>query len=98
MLGDARRLQRKGNNTMAKNLLAALLLFTLTAATAHAQSVTLRACNPGKIDVDVYFVQGGNVVAQHVAPTYCADLAFSQGAMAPGLVAVGFADAQGRWG
>ena len=83
---------------MARNLLGALLLFTLTAATAHAQTVTLRACNPGKTAVDVYFAQGGNVVSQHVAPTYCAKLASSEGAMAPGLVAVGFANLQGQWG
>ncbi len=66
----------------------------LAAVAAHAQTVTLRACNPGKTEVDVYFAQGGNVVAQHVAPSYCANLASSQGAMAPGLVAVGFADIQ----
>lgn len=81
---------------MTKILCASLLL--ALAATAHAQTVALRACNPGKTDVDVYFAQGSNVVAQHVAPTYCARLAFSQGAMEPGLVAVGFADAKGQWG
>jgi hypothetical protein len=83
---------------MAKNLLCAVLLLTLAATTAHAQTVTLRACNPGKADVDVYFAQGAEVVSQHVAPSYCATLAYTEGAMAPGLVAVGFADAQGQWG
>jgi hypothetical protein len=82
---------------MLKILCAALLL-TLASLAAHAQTVTLRACNPGKADVDVYFAQGGNVVAQHVAPTYCAKLASSEGTMAPGVVAVGFADAKGQWG
>ena len=83
---------------MAKNLLCAALLVTLAAVTAHAQTVTLRACNPGKTDVDVYFAQGTNIVSQHVAPSYCANLASTQGAMAPGLVAVGFADTPGPMG
>ncbi len=74
---------------MAKNLLCAAFLLTLAAVTAHAQTVTLRACNSGKTDVDVYFAQGANVVSQQVAPSYCAALAYTQGAMEPGLVAVG---------
>ena len=98
MLGDEQRLERDENNTMAKNLLCAALLVTLAAVTAHAQTVTLRACNPGKTEVDVYFAQGTNIVSQHVAPSYCANLASGQGAMAPGLVAVGFADPRGQWG
>ena len=80
-----------------RRTLAALLL-TLAAVSAHAQTVTLSACNPGKTDVDVYFAQGSNVVLQHVRPSDCARLAGSKGALAPGVVAVGFADVQGQWG
>jgi len=45
-----------------QRLLCAALLLTLAAVAAQAQTVTLRACNPGKTDVDVYFAQGTNIV------------------------------------
>jgi hypothetical protein len=76
---------------------ASLLLLLLAAAAVHAQTVTLSACNAGTADVEVYFAQGANVVTQHLAPAGCATLAKSDGAMTPGLVAVGFANAQGQW-
>src|SRR4051812_14575823 len=98
MLDCARRLQRDGINTMAKHLLGATLLCFLAATTARAQTVTLRACNPGTTDVDVYFSQGTNVVAKRVAPADCAELDHSKGAMSPGVIAVGFNNTQGQWG
>ena len=76
----------------------ALLLFSLAAASAHAQTVTFSACNPGTVDVDVYFAQGSNVVTQHVGPADCATLASTTGPMAPGVAGVGFPDTQGQWG
>ncbi len=83
---------------LMRTLVLALVLGLAAPLSAHAQTVTLRACNPGKTEVDVYFAQGTNIVSQHVAPSYCANLASAQGAMAPGLVAVGFADLRGQWG
>ena len=79
-------------------LRSASLLLILSAAAAQSQTLTLSACNAGTVDVDVYFAQGSNPVTKHIASADCATLLETKGPMAPGLVAVAFADSRGQWG
>lgn len=76
----------------------AVVLLCWAAAPVYGQSVTLSACNPSSVEVDVYFAQGAAMSTAHVRPAECARVAASDGSMSSGLVGVGFADENGLWG
>src|ERR1700757_725993 len=78
----------------------ALLLIGLVTVSvpAHAQSVSLRLCNAGKVDIDVFVSGAGKVSGSHVGSADCATVAETAGAMGPAYVGLALVDARGKWG
>ena len=86
---------------MAKLLFgtAALCLFIGALSPLHAQGgVFLRACNAGKVDIDVVLWQSGKVSNTHIGSADCASIAETTGSMAPASVGFAFSDSKGQWG
>jgi hypothetical protein len=86
---------------MLKSLFAAALLFSCFAISrpAHAQSVTLNVCNTGKVELDVIFSGGSQVLDSKIRPATCAAVAKSErGGMAPAYLGFAFTDSRGQYG
>ena len=85
---------------MAKLVFGAALLFAVCNAPIpmYAQSVYLRVCNAGKVDIDVFVSRAGNVSSSHVGSADCASVAESAGAMGAAYVGLALVDARGQWG
>ena len=76
--------------------LAFALLFglVLVPLPVHAQSVTLTACNMGKVDIDVFVA----LSSSHIRPATCAVVASTSGPMEPAYLGLAFTDSRGQYG
>jgi len=89
---------------MAKLVFGAALLFAVVnvslpvyAEDQPSPSVTLKVCNPGKVDIDVLVAKANPVATTRIAPNTCAP-AYSEKAAVPAYVGFAFADSRGQWG
>src|SRR5438093_2833705 len=96
-IGNGFRMRR---DKMAKLVFGAALLFAVCNAPIpmYAQSVYLRVCNAGKVDIDVFVSRAGNVSSSHVGSADCASVAESAGALGTAYVGLALVDSRGQWG
>ena len=65
---------------------------------AQEATVTLKVCNAGEVDIDVFVSRSGKVSNSHISPADCAVIAESVGSMGSAYVGLAFADSRGQWG
>src|SRR5688500_9582573 len=89
----------RGGNPMRRLVFETPLLLglLLSPLPVHAQgSVTLTACNAGKVDIDVFLSRAGKVSNWHIGAADCAAVVETPGAMEPAYVGFAFTDSKGQ--